>query len=463
MDHRLEIPETRLRDAAEPLPGGLRARLKELADSLEAVAIGYYEAGYSLRQENDTRTSGPDWTKQVYFVDGWSRVPATSGENELRGFPAVIRVDGNEYLCDVIDDRRRSLIIDAADAFAFVDGSAPRASRAVAAVAVGATHKTRLRTLLLFYFDRVPDCPLPTRREDFSGDGLRKGIDELRATIDADAASEWFDILAAFQGAITRDSARDIAFRTTIDAAIERLGQQLRCPDIRVYLLADPAELSRATDETVTDDSRPRFRLVSHRGQDIPDVMVTGGLGGPLQWVLKNGTRLAMHNRAELPKDWVTMQSLYPGMVSIDVIGQDVDGNDLPWLLPTGPDETCLSLLVHPISVAGQTIGAFLCSGRLGPGFVFRERDDAGVGLIAEILGNHWFNREQQSVASRDRTLLQRASEALADFSLWVSGRLRVRADRLRDDEFYDRALLAVDAIVGEQEPFSSIRIFDPK
>ena len=94
---------------------------------------------------------------------------------------------------------------------------------------------------------------------------------------------------------------------------------------------------------------------------------------------------------------------------------------------------------------------------------MFRERDDAGVGLIAEILGNHWFNREQQSVASRDRTLLQRASEALADFSLWVSGRLRVRADRLRDDEFYDRALLAVDAIVGEQEPFSSIRIFDPK
>jgi len=115
------------------------------------------------------------------------------------------------------------------------------------------------------------------------------------------------------------------------------------------------------------------------------------------------------------------------------------------------------SILIHPIRVGGQTIGAVLCSYRRGPIFVFRERDDEGVGLIADMLGNHWLHRQRHVMFHRNRQVQERASKALAKFSQWVSQSLQ-DGDVPDDQACMSKALEAV-ATVADVKDFHSIRM----
>ena len=175
--------------------------------------------------------------------------------------------------------------------------------------------------------------------------------------------------------------------------------------------------------------------------------------------MLKHGRRLALHNPAGLSESWLDGQQLYEGLKSVKYVGVDVDDVPIPFHAADGCT-TCPSVLIHPIAVLGQTVGAIVCSGRKGPLFIFRERDDKGIELVARMLGNQWFNIEQQATAASNRQMLSRASIANLEFNRAVNDQLQARADRTINDGFIDLALTALDQIAAV-EPFSSARLPD--
>jgi signal transduction histidine kinase len=440
--------------AADPVPGGgsgasdVPSLLGDWARRIGAVAIAFYETGYSLGRGERTGEAA-DWTRLLYLVASYpERAPGGTAPDK---FPSVLPVSRGHPLEDVIDaDGAAPWLVDKT---AFTSLLVGGVAGARCAMAVGAGGRGLLRPVLLFLF---PDDAARARAHAASG-AIALDLAALHDGMSSHAASTWFDLLGSFQTTLTTpvDTGDEAGFDRVVQDAIGTLAGSIRCPDVRVYLQANPTLPAGA----VSGDPGPRFRLVAASTAGAAPAAVFAGDEAPLNWVLKHGRVLAMHNRIKLEARWVRAQTLYPGLGTVDHAGIDVEGKPGPFLAADAGE--CPSLLIQPIRMLGRTVGALLCSGRTGPARTFRERDEQGIGLIARMVGNQWFNRAQQASSARDQTMLARAVLANSSFNTAVNARLRDRREEATSETFIELALSALDAIL-DVPTFSSARLPQP-
>jgi signal transduction histidine kinase len=279
-----------------------------------------------------------------------------------------------------------------------------------------------------------------------------------------DAEREWFSILADFHHRVANLSL-DVPgkiFEEATQGAIAKLGQMMCCPDIRIFLTSQPYRLPGDQDrppEELTPERRIRFKMRWTTRGSLWDFDVAPDDATPLQWVLKHGRPLNLHNRKELPPGWLEgPQAVAPELGTVAPLTRSSSGECLPWW----DDDTanaCPSIMIHPVKVSDQTVGAIVCSYRHGPVYVFRARDRDGLALIAEILGYHWSTRLHRALARKDHRLLFRTNLAIGRFSDWLN-RAFVAGKIPNDEECMQIALTEFDKIAGVPR-FSSIRVPD--
>ncbi|MCX7382729.1 MAG: hypothetical protein NT133_15225 [Alphaproteobacteria bacterium] len=200
------------------------------------------------------------------------------------------------------------------------------------------------------------------------------------------------------------------------------------------------------------------MRHAAPSGKPPNSVVVTPQGNGPLAWVLANRHRLGLHNREALDAA-PNAQNRYPGMRAENVAGTDDTGRMVD-VLPRparGEVEYCPSLLTHPITAGDRMLGLLVANGREGAPFVFRDWDDKGLGIIAQMLGGHWLSAHQRRIEREELAVRRRAADITGEF---------VRAvPRLsgRPDGYHALLVAALDAAcrIAAVDVIADIRVYD--
>jgi signal transduction histidine kinase len=441
--------------------GALHRALQKYADKIGACGVAIYETGHSLpsRSVAPRPTADRSWSGNLYFIDSLPPGPEIGTvPGELQGYPASLDAQGLDDLHRVIDGERRTAVVTNPGV---VRGALARAG-AKAVLAVRVMLDERFVTLLVFYFTDLAATEVARKHrlideleERFAP--LRQGIAEHAAGVLLERFTQLLEALGGCAEAGTKGRF-PLAFDTTARAELAKLAEDIRCPDLRVYLLddANPRD-PRAVPLSPESTTPERYRL--HYPADTME-FVDSTDSGPVGWVLRNGRRLALHNRDSLSQEWIdgAGQQLYAELTRLQSFGVDADGQVVPLLAQNREAGFCASLLVHPLMVGTQMMGVVVANGHLGPPFVFRQWDDKGMAVVAQMLGSHWLAVQTRWLERRESERRATTAAALRGFSAGMAEALRKGA--VEDDTLFSLALDAAGRI-AEGADLITLRVYD--
>ena len=255
---------------------GLPEHLGSWSTELKAVAAAFYETGYAL-SPGELTSSAANWTGLVYLVAGWpGHDPGCSeaGQTNTDGFRPTINASDGELALIVDGDTAVPECLEGAD-LAALSAAVPYARGASCALVVGSGSTGFFRSIVIFYF-RTKEDAARARLRLLNGEGGSR-IEHLRDAMSDEAARDWFDILAGFWLRCTTPLCSEKKFAGLVAEAIGQLAYRIRCPDIRIYLLANPAIITSQAPTAISSDPGPRFRLVaaSRMSRQAPSLRMT--------------------------------------------------------------------------------------------------------------------------------------------------------------------------------------------
>jgi signal transduction histidine kinase len=438
--------------------------LRDIATQSSATAVALYETGRTFK--NDREYSG--WTGSVYLVAGWPI--AESRTRVIDGFPASLPSGTCDALWKAICTEDAQLIRRNDDVSVIFDG--PAVDRTAAAIAVKTVWQERFSSIALLYYQTHDDAArsLAEYTRGPNGQTPLAELQRLSDTLEPMAKLRHYGLISTLQSkhAQTLEEAsidqQLLSFEQSVAESISELAEELRCPDVRVYMIRTIADLvdlamgrRRSGSPAVPD--RLRYELKWKSWPVAPELYITDADVGPLGWVLRNKRLLGIHDRLVFQNFNRQMEISYPGLQSMESYHQPSDQSPKISLLdvsvPIPLFEFVRPLFVQPIILGSEVIGLIVCNGRYGAPYAFHHWDETSLAIFGLTIGAHWLNLAYKQRSERNLRLVERASGELRALALKLSDRL-VR-DELTEDEIYKEALCAADRII-DIEPFSSIR-----
>ncbi len=475
-----------------PEPDAFLAVLEGIARDAGAYGVALYEVGYTFPGPRGLGTSDPDWTKLLYLVGGWPLPAAPGRDGELQGLPATLPIGEATPLLEMVDGKRQHDLLAQGVVPVLFGSSFVAASDAQAIVAARASSPREVPSILFLFFrtiraaaNHIGQLSRDTDRREWgaeSGTGSRASDDTprrlaaLRDTLKSDATVRRFDFLAKFYSdigeALGKGGISDQRqhFDEVIDRNIQALSDQLRCPNIQVYILSDiygMEDADRPNSNRPPRQKAPNFVLRWPSSAKLHNAKVLASEGGPIGLVLESGAGFSVHNLHAIANDESTfkVKTKYKELRNLTSYGVDANGYAValtpePFEVqpPSGP---ATSLMAHPILVGRKVVGAIVCDGRQGPPYVFHEWDEQLLDIVALTLGTTWANIEYRYWAELDQKLRVRAARRISRFSSRVGA--KVRSVDVTDDDIYKEMLIIADQIVDLPKPFSSIKKYYPE